>query len=151
MRSAEQGNAGYGTDKSVPYSRERIYAFRGKEEIMQEVLKDLEESVAEAILQRHRAIVDGYEVRIREGQLQQAVTAAGGRNYIAIRALVGDLPQDEEGARAAVRRVKRENPYLFGGPVTAPGTGSGTVSGDYTMEELGKLTPAEYRRYRKGS
>ena len=118
---------------------------------MQELLKDLDETVAEAILQRHKAIVDGYESRIRESQLQQAVTAAGGRSYVAIRALVGDLPKDEAAAKTAVAQVKRENPYLFGaGAVTAPGTGGNPVSGDYTMEELGKLSPAEYRRYRKG-
>ena len=117
---------------------------------MEELLKDLESDVAEAILQRHKDIVAGYESRIREGQLQQAVTAAGGRNYIAIRALVGDLPQDEAGAKAAVAQVKRENPYLFGGQVSAPGTGGNPIPGDYPMEELGKLSPAEYRRYRKG-
>ena len=118
---------------------------------MQELLKDLESDVAEAILQRHQSIVDGYETRIREGQLQQAVTAAGGRNYIAIRALIGELPNDEAGAKAAVAQVRRESPYLFGsGAVTAPGTGGNPISGDYTMEELGKLSPAEYRKYRKG-
>ena len=117
---------------------------------MQELLKDLDETVAEAILQRHKDIVAGYESRILESQLQQAVAAAGGRNYIAIRALIGELPQCEAAARSAVRQVQRENPYLFGtGAVTAPGTGSNPVSGDYTMEELGKLSPAEYRKYRK--
>ena len=117
---------------------------------MEDVLKDLEESVAEVIRQRHKDIVAGLENRILEGQLQQAVTAAGGRNYIAIRALVGELPLDEASAKAAVAAVKRENPYLFGGPVSAPGTGGSPVSGEYTMEELGKMSPAEYRRYRKG-
>jgi hypothetical protein len=118
---------------------------------MQEILKELvDEQVAEAILQKHQAIIDGYETRIREGQLQQAVTAFGGRNYTAIRALVGELPQDESAARAAVAKVKRENPYLFGsGAVSAPGTGASPISGDYTMEELGKLSLAEYRKYRR--
>ena len=95
---------------------------------MEELLKELDAGVAEAILQRHPSIVDGYEQRIREGQLQQAVTAAGGRSYIAIRALVGELPQDEAAAKA----------------------GGNPIPGDYTMEELGKLSPAEYRKYRKG-
>ena len=119
---------------------------------MQEFLKELvEEQVAEAILRKHQDIVNGYEERLRDAQLQQVVTAAGGRNYIAIRALIGELPQDEAGAKAAVNRVKRENPYLFGsGEVSAPGTGGSAISGDYTMEELGKLSPAEYRKYRKG-
>ena len=56
----------------------------------------------------------------------------------------------EAGARAAVARVKRENPYLFAtAQVTAPGTGTPTSLG-YTQEELGKLPLSEYRRYRKG-
>ena len=116
---------------------------------MEELLKDLDAQVAEAILQRHKDIVAGYENRILESQLQQAVAALGGRNYTAIRALVGQLPQNEQEALAAVRRIKRESPYLFAGQVTAPGTGGNPVSGDYTMEELGKLSPAEYRKYRK--
>ena len=118
---------------------------------MQELLKDLDESVAEAIRQRHQDIVNDYEGRIQEGMLKQAVTAAGGHNYIAIRALVGQLPQDEDAAKAAVAKVKRENPYLFGtGAVCAPGAGRNQITGGYTMEELGKLSPAEYRKYRKG-
>ena len=118
---------------------------------MEELLKELDSEVAEAILQRHKDIVADYENRILESQLQQAVAAAGGRNYTAIRALVGDLPTDEIGAIAAVAKVRRESPYLFGaGAVTAPGTGGNPISGDYTMEELGKLSPAEYRKYRKG-
>ena len=119
---------------------------------MQEFLKELVDGeVAEAILQKHRDIVNGYEERLREGLLRQAVTEAGGRNYTAIRALVGDMPQDPAAAKAAVSRVRRESPYLFGsGAVTAPGTGGSGISGDYTMEELGKLSPAEYRKYRKG-
>ena len=117
---------------------------------MQELLKDLDETVAQAILQRHQDIVNDYEGRVREGHLKQAVTAAGGHNYIAIRALVGQLPQDEDAAKAAVAKVKRDNPYLFGaGAVYAPGAGRNQITGGYTMEELGKLSPAEYRRYRK--
>ena len=118
---------------------------------MQELLKDLDTELASAIMQRHQAIVDGFEEKLREGHLRQAVTAAGGRNYVAIRALVGQLPQDEAAARAAVAQVRRDSPYLFGsGAVTAPGTGGNPISGDYTMAELGKLSPAEYRKYRKG-
>ena len=117
---------------------------------MQELLKDLDEAVAEAILQRHQNIVQDYEGRIREGHLKQAVAAAGGHNYIAIRALVGQLPEDEDAAKSAVAKVKRDNPYLFGtGAVCSPGAGRNQISGGYTMEELGKLSPAEYRKYRK--
>ena len=117
---------------------------------MEELLKELDSEVAEAILQRHKDIVAGYESRILESQLQQAVAAAGGHNYIAIRALVGQLPEDEDAAKSAVAKVKRDNPYLFGtGAVCSPGAGRNQISGGYTMEELGKLSPAEYRKYRK--
>ena len=118
---------------------------------MEELLKDLDGAMAEAILQRHQDIVKDYEGRIREGHLKQAVTAAGGHNYIAIRALVGELPQDENDAKAAVAKVRRDNPYLFGaGAVYSAGAGRNRIATGYTMEELGKLSPAEYRRYRKG-
>ena len=117
---------------------------------MEELLKDLDAQVAEAILQRHQGIVNDYEGRLREGMLKQAVTAAGGHNYIAIRALVGQMPQDEAEAKSAVAKVRRENPYLFGsGTVYSAGAGRNRIATGYTMEELGKLSPAEYRRYRK--
>lgn len=117
----------------------------------------LDDQTAQAVLEAHKTVVDGYEDRIRsitrEAALKQAVTAAGGRNYKAIRALLDAdaLGEDPEGsARAAVAAVKRENPYLFSsGAVTAPGTG-GPGMGGYTQQELAKLSPAEYRRYRKG-
>ena len=117
----------------------------------------LDAETAQAVLEAHNGVVEGYEARIREINLEaavkQAVTAAGGRNYKAIRALLDadGLGEDPEaGARMAVAAVKRENPYLFtSGAVTAPGTGgSGLV---YSQQELGKMSQAEYRRYRKGN
>ena len=117
----------------------------------------LDEQLAQTILQEHQKTVDAYEGRIHamavDAAVKQAVTAAGGRNLTAIRALLDEntFGQDvEAGARAAVAAVKRENPYLFRTPeVTAPGTGT-PVSMGYTQEELGKLPLSEYRRYRKG-
>ena len=117
----------------------------------------LDEETAQVVRAEHQKIVDAYESRIRsltvDAAVKQAVTAAGGRNLTAIRALMDEsaFGEDiEDSAKAAVARVKRENPYLFGtGQVTSPGTGAPTSMG-YTQEELGKLPLSEYRRYRKG-
>ena len=117
----------------------------------------LDEETAQAVRQAHQQVVDAYESRIRaitvDAAVKQAVTAAGGRNLTAIRALMDEstLGDDiEAGAKAAVAAIKRENPYLFGvAQVTSPGTGAPTSMG-YTQEELGKLPLSEYRRYRKG-
>ena len=108
----------------------------------------LDEETAQAVRQAHQQVVDAYENRIR------ALTAAGGRNLTAIRALLDESAfgdDIESGARAAVAAVKRENPYLFAtAQVTSPGTGASAPMG-YTQEELGKLPLSEYRRYRKGN
>ena len=117
----------------------------------------LDEATAQIVRSEHQKVIDAYESRIRsltvDAALKQAVTAAGGRNLTAIRALMDEsaFGQDiEASAKAAVAAVKRENPYLFGGmAVTSPGTGAPTSLG-YTQEELGKLPLSEYRRYRKG-
>ena len=117
----------------------------------------LDEATAQLVRQEHQKVVDAYESRIRaltvDAAVRQAVTAAGGRNLTAIRALLDEAAfgdDVEAGAKAAVAAVKRENPYLFGGvQVTSPGTGAPTSMG-YTQEELGKLPLSEYRRYRKG-
>ena len=117
----------------------------------------LDEATAQLVRAEHQKVIDAYESRIRtltvDAAVKQAVTAAGGRNLTAIRALMDEsaLGEDvEAGAKAAVATIKRENPYLFGtAQVTAPGTGAPTPMG-YTQEELGKLPLSEYRRYRKG-
>ena len=117
----------------------------------------LDETTAALVRSEHQKVVDAYESRIRamtvDAAVKQAVTAAGGRNLTAIRALMDERAFGEDveaGARAAVAAVRRENPYLFGtAQVTSPGTGAPTAMG-YTQEELGKLPLSEYRRYRKG-
>ena len=117
----------------------------------------LDEATAQLVRAEHQKVIDAYESRIRtltvDAAVKQAVTAAGGRNLTAIRSLMDESAfgdDIEAGARAAVARVKRENPYLFAtAQVTAPGTGTPTSLG-YTQEELGKLPLSEYRRYRKG-
>ena len=117
----------------------------------------LDEATAQTVRAEHQKIVDAYESRIRamtvDSAVKQAVTAAGGRNLTAIRALMDESAFGEDieaGAKAAVAAVKRENPYLFvTAQVTAPGTGTPSAMG-YSQEELGKLPLSEYRRYRKG-
>ena len=105
------------------------------------------------------AITAEYENRVRSMQvdhaLQTAVNAAGGRNVTAIRALLDEsaIRASEDiaaAAETAVAQLKRQHGYLFAVPqVYAPGTGSYQQPG-YTMDELGKLSLSEYRRYRKG-
>lgn len=115
---------------------------------------------AEAIAAEHGRIVADLEGRIRamgvDYAVKQAVTAAGGRNLTAIRAIldenaIAQAENPQTAAQMAVAQAKRENPYLFAGvQVSAPGTGTGGLGGGYTMEEIGKMSLADYRRYRKG-
>ena len=121
----------------------------------------LSEEGADAVLQVHQQTVTDYEQRIAamgaDHALRQAVTAAGGRNLTAIRALVDEaaIAASEDmsaAAKAAVEALRRESPYLFAVPqVYAPGTGTAPRQTGRSMEELGKLSLAEYRRYRKGN
>ena len=126
-------------------------------------MKDLMDSLGipgelqEAILQKHGALVADYDKRLRDQAVdhavRQAVSAAGGRNVTAIRALLdetsfGDDPESD--ARAAVAKVKQENPYLFAGLFTAPGTG-GPAPRPVTHRDLEKMSLAEYRAYRQGN
>jgi hypothetical protein len=113
----------------------------------------LPEEAAAGILARHEEVVAGFAQQLRnqavDAAVKQAVSAAGGRNLTAIRALLeesafGEDPEAD--ARAAVARVKRENPYLFLGPVSAPGTGT-PIPRDLTNRDLEKMSLAEYRAY----
>lgn len=122
-----------------------------KREFLENLLGQSE--ATEAILAEHSRVVSRLGA---EAAVKLAVTAAGGRNLTAIRALLDESTiagsEDvDEAARQAVREVRRSNPYLFEtAAVTAPGTGGTVVAADYTMEELGKLPLSEYRRYRRG-
>ena len=116
----------------------------------------LDGEVVEAVMARHGAVVEALEQRLRsqavDSAVKQAVTAAGGRNLTAIRALLdetgfGDDPEAD--AVAAVAAVKRENPYLFGQNLYAPGAGS-PIPRAPTARELEKMSLAQYRAYRKG-
>lgn len=119
----------------------------------------LQPEAAEAVWAAHTAAVEALQEQMRtmgaEFALKQAVAAAGGRNLTAIRALVDEaaIAQSEnmdDAARAAVESLKQDSPYLFNLPqVYAPGTGTVSLKSGYSMEELGKLSLADYRRYRK--
>ena len=111
---------------------------------------------AEAIWERHRAVVADYESRLaaatRSAALDIAIAQSGGRNAKAIRALIdeADLGDDPAGAREAVARVRRDNPYLFALSIpTAPGTGAPSAP-QPTHEELSRMSLSDYRRYRRG-
>ncbi len=132
---------------------------------MKEFIENLlgEGEAAEAICaevdSRMAALRAEFEGRMRSIQadhaISSAIAAAGGRNASAIRALLdesaiasGDM---QALAKQAVSDLKRKEPYLFIQPqVTAPGTGTAGHDTGYTVEELGKLSMAEYKRYRKG-
>lgn len=122
-----------------------------KREFLEELLGQCD--ATEAILAEHGRVVARLGA---ENAVKLAVTAAGGRNMTAIRALLDEsaIAGSEDmdaAAKLAVREVRKSNPYLFeSAGVTAPGTGGTTVGEDYTMDELGKLSLSEYRRYRKG-
>ena len=104
------------------------------------------------------AAIDGeVKRRVRglqaEAAVKEAVAAAGGRNLKAIRALLDtqsvESAQDmAAAARAVVAAVRKDSPYLFGqGAVFAQNTGNLPL----TQQELGAMSFAEYRRYRKGN
>ena len=116
----------------------------------------LDGEVVEAVMAKHGAVVEALEQRLRaqavDSAVKQAVAAAGGRNLTAIRALLdetgfGDDPETD--AKAAVAAVKRENPYLFGQNLYAPGAGS-PIPRTPPAKEVEKMSLAEYRAYRRG-
>jgi len=112
---------------------------------------------AEAIWERHRAVVADYESRIaaanRSAALDIAIAQSGGRNAKAIRALIDDADLGDDpaaGAREAVARVRRDNPYLFALNIpAAPGTGAPNPP-QPTQQELSRMSLSDYRRYRRG-
>ena len=105
------------------------------------------------VLALHRQELDALR---REHALERAIESAGGRNIKAIRALMDEsaLMEAEDplaAATAAVNALKQENAWLFATPqVTAPGTGALQVSKPHTMADIGRMSMAEYRQYRKG-
>ena len=94
-----------------------------------------EETVA-AILERHGQVVEAHRESLAqlrfETAVEKAVTAAGGRNLTAIRALLNEqelqTAEDTESAIAqAVKDIKKQCAYLFENampPAYAVGTGA---------------------------
>lgn len=108
---------------------------------------------AEAIWQAHQQEISALRL---EQALGSAVRQAGGRNQTAIRALLDEQAilrsEDVElAAQAAVAELKRQNGWLFAPPqVSSPGTGAMTVSHTPSLEDVGKMSMAEYKRFRQG-
>ena len=108
---------------------------------------------AEAIYQRHCQEMQALRM---DSAVSRAVERCGGRNERAIRALLDEsqLAQAEnltEAAEAAVAALKRDNGWLFAMPqVSSPGTGALTVTHSPTMADVGKMSMAEYKRFRQG-
>ena len=113
-----------------------------------------EDAPIDAILQEHGRVVNGLQFQY---SLQQAVSAAGGRNFTAIRALLDEQAlmnseNREQALAQAMKQLKKENPYLFETGVVQP-YAQGTAAhmrNDYDMEDIGAMSMAEYRRFRKG-
>ena len=105
---------------------------------------------AETIWQKHEQQLQALRC---SHAISLAVRSAGGRNETAIRALIndGDILASEDmnaAAASAVEGLKREHGYLFCTPVvTSPGTGT-AIPGRTDMEALGKMSMAEYRKFR---
>lgn len=113
-----------------------------------------EDAPIDAILQEHGRVVDGLQF---QHSLEQAVSAAGGRNLTAIRALLDEpallgSENREQALAQALKQVKKENPYLFETAVSQP-YAQGTAAHmrqEYDMEDIGAMSMAEYRRFRRG-
>lgn len=109
--------------------------------------------LAQQVLEKHNAVVSGLHL---EYALDRAVEKCGGRNKKAIRALLdeGALMQAEnvdEAAKNAVDNLKKENAWLFAAPqVSSPGVGAMSVTHSPSLEDVGNMSMAEYRRYRQG-
>ena len=113
-----------------------------------------EDGPIEEILQEHGRIVNALEF---QHSLQQAVSAAGGRNLKAIRALLDEevllgSENREQAMEQALRQLKKENPYLFEGGITQPyAAGAAARMGQgASMEDMGAMSMAEYKRFRRG-
>lgn len=113
-----------------------------------------EDAPIDTILQEHGRVVDGLQF---QHSLQQAVSAAGGRNFTAIRALLDEQAlmgseNREQALAQAMKQLKKENPYLFETGIAQP-YAQGTAAhmrNDYDMEDIGAMSMSEYRRFRRG-
>ena len=116
-----------------------------------------EETVA-AILERHGQVVQAHRENLAqlrfETAVEKAVTAAGGRNLTAIRALLDEqalqTAEDTENAIAqAVKDIKKQCAYLFESPMPpayAPLTGTRQ---DLSADEPKSLADALREKFKK--
>ena len=115
---------------------------------LQELVGD---AAAEQILAAHQQELRQLACR---HAVTMAVTKAGGRSEAAIRALldeeaIANAENMEQAASSAVAGLKQAHGYLFQPPqVSSPGTGAPALGADYSMEAIGKMSMAEYRRFR---
>ena len=109
------------------------------------------QEAAQQILQRHRQEMDALRC---DHALASAIRAAGGRSEIAIGALldrnaIAAAEDMQQAAERAVAQLKREHGYLFAMPVvSSPGTGRLTVDAPFSMDDVGKMSMEEYRKWR---
>ena len=118
----------------------------------------LEPETVDAVWERILIMKAEQEDKLRrmalEYALNSAVSGYGGRNATAIRALLDEqaiLASEDmaSAAKQAVGRLKREHGYLFQtGTALSERTGSARVR-DYSVDELGSMTMAEYKRARR--
>lgn len=96
-----------------------------------------------------------HEAALSAQRLEQAISGAvkrlGGRSEPAIRALLDRQALEAGGdPEEAVAALKKQNPWLFAPPqVSSPGTGAMTVTQTPSLEDVGKMSMAEYKRYRQ--
>ncbi len=110
-------------------------------------------AVIDTILQEHESTVKRMEF---QHSLQQAVTAAGGRNLTAIRALLDEeelfgSENQEQAMSDALKKLKRESPYLFESRMEQPYSAGKPAQLGYSMEDLGAMSMSQYKRFRKGN
>ena len=118
----------------------------------------LEETAVTAILERHTQQEQAHAAALEQVRfdhlLEQAVAREGGRNAVAIRALldVDALAAAEDRQKAvqdAVKKLKKDCNYLFESPVPpAYATGTGTNRG-YVPEEPKSLAEALKEKFKK--
>ncbi len=112
-----------------------------------------DEAAVDAILQAHETELRQQD--FRHG-LERAVSDAGGRNLTAIRALLDEQAlfaseHPDKAVQEAIRKLKKDSPYLFENRVSQPyAAGVPAQMGEASMEDLGAMTMAEYRRFRRG-
>lgn len=159
IEAAKAPYADYGTIKEqLGKAQETIQGIQAQGtdlETAQKSAKDWEKKYNDAI-DAHKA--EMAKVAFNHS-LETAITAAGGRSAKAIAALLdveslrGSKNQEAD-IKAALEVLKKDSGYLFGTDEVPPpysaGTGSAGVGQQYTQEQIGNMSMAEYRAYRQG-